>query len=93
MADYLVGQGVPFRQAHQCVGNAVAYALDQGKELDQLSIEELKGFAPQIKADIFEHLTLTHMIDRRQSQGGTATANVAQAIADAKKVLAAKNKE
>ena len=88
MADYLVGQGVPFRQAHECVGNAVAYALDQGKELDQLSVEELKRFAPRIKADIFEHLTLTHMIDRRQSQGGTATANVVQAIADAKTALA-----
>jgi argininosuccinate lyase len=87
MADYLVGQGIPFRRAHECVGHAVAYALDQGKELDQLTLEELKRFAPQIKADIFEHLTLTHMIDRRQSQGGTATANVAQAIADAKKAL------
>jgi argininosuccinate lyase len=88
MADYLVGQGVPFRRAHECVGHAVAYALDQGKELDRLTLEELKRFAPQIKADIFEHLTLTYMIDRRQSQGGTATANVARAIADAKKVLA-----
>jgi argininosuccinate lyase len=88
MADYLVGRGIPFRQAHECVGNAVAYALDQGKELDQLSLEELKRFASRIKDDIFEHLTLDHMIDRRQSQGGTATANVARAIADAKKSLA-----
>ena len=88
MADYLVGKGIPFRQAHECVGNAVAYALDQGKELDQLSLAELKRFASQIKEDIFAHLTLSHMIDRRQSQGGTATANVVQAIADAKKVLA-----
>jgi len=87
MADYLVGQGIPFRQAHECVGNAVAYALDQGKELDQLSLAELKRFASQIKEDIFAHLTLSHMIDRRQSQGGTATANVVQAIADAKKML------
>ncbi|WP_419655571.1 ArgH: argininosuccinate lyase [Desulfosarcina variabilis str. Montpellier] len=88
MADYLVGQGIPFRQAHECVGNAVAYALDQGKELDQLSLAELKRFASQIKEDIFAHLTLSHMIDRRQSQGGTATANVVQAIAEAKKMLA-----
>ena len=88
MADYLVGKGIPFRQAHECVGNAVAYALDQGKELDQLSLVELKRFASQIKEDIFAHLTLSHMIDRRQSQGGTATTNVVQAIADAKKILA-----
>ncbi len=87
MADYLVGRGVAFRQAHECVGNAVAYALDQGKELDQLSLEELKRFAPQSKDDIFEYLTVTQMIDRRQSLGGTATANVLQAIAEAKTAL------
>jgi argininosuccinate lyase len=87
MADYLVNQGVPFREAHACIGNAVAYALDQGKELDQLTLDELKRFSPLIKADIFDHLTLEHMIDRRQSAGGTATDNVIRAIADARKAL------
>jgi argininosuccinate lyase len=88
MADYLVAQGVPFRKAHSCVGKAVAYALDKGKELDQLSLDELKSFSPLIKADIFDHLTLEVMIDRRTSLGGTATENVARSIEDAKKVLA-----
>jgi argininosuccinate lyase len=81
-------QGVPFRKAHSCVGKAVAYALDKGKELDQLSLDELKSFSPQIKADIFDRLTLEVMIDRRTSLGGTATENVARSIEDAKKVLA-----
>ncbi|MBC2710029.1 MAG: argininosuccinate lyase [Desulfosarcina sp.] len=88
MADYLVNQGMPFRKAHACVGNAVAYALNKGKELDQLTLDELKQFSPLIKANIFDHLTLEHMIDRRQSLGGTATENVARAIADARKALA-----
>jgi argininosuccinate lyase len=66
----------------------VAYALDKGKELDQLSLDELKSFSPLIKADIFDHLTLEVMIDRRKSLGGTATENVARAIDDAKTVLA-----
>jgi len=88
MADYLVNQGVPFRKAHTCVGKAVAYALDNGRELDQLTLDELKQFSPLIKADIFEHLTLEHMIDRRSTPGGTATENVARAIADARKALA-----
>jgi argininosuccinate lyase len=88
MADYLVGQGVPFRKAHACVGSAVAYALDKGCELDQLTLEELKRFSPLIKADIFAHLTLEHMIDRRQSIGGTATESVVRAIAEARKTLA-----
>ena len=88
MADYLVNQGMPFRKAHACVGGAVAYALDKGKELDQLTLDELKSFSPLIKADIFDHLTLAVMIDRRQSLGGTATENVARAIAEARKALA-----
>ncbi|GAB6908030.1 argininosuccinate lyase [Desulfosarcina cetonica] len=88
MADYLVGQGMPFRKAHDCVGKAVAFALEQGKELDQLSLDELKQFSQLVKADIFDHLTLEHMIDRRQSLGGTSTENVRGAIADAKKALA-----
>ncbi len=88
MADYLVNQGMPFRKAHACVGGAVAYALEKGKELDQLTLDELKSFSPLIKADIFDHLTLEVMIDRRQSLGGTATENVARAIAEARKALA-----
>ena len=88
MADYLVNQGMPFRKAHACVGGAVAYALDKGKELDQLTLDELKSFSSLIKADIFDHLTLEVMIDRRQSLGGTATENVARAIAEARKALA-----
>ncbi|MGA6927481.1 MAG: argininosuccinate lyase, partial [Desulfosarcina sp.] len=88
MADYLVGQGMPFRKAHACVGNAVAYALEKGKELNQLPLDELKLFSQMIKPDIFDHLTLEHMIERRQSAGGTATQNVRRAIADAGKALA-----
>jgi argininosuccinate lyase len=89
MADYLVGRGMPFRKAHACVGNAVAYALNQGKELHDLRIDELKPFSALIQDDLFDHLTLEHMIDRRQSRGGTASRNVAAAIADARAALAA----
>ena len=88
MADYLVGQGMPFRKAHSCVGNAVAFALEKGKELDELTLDELKQFSNLIKEDIFEHLTLEHMVDRRQSAGGTATGNVRAAIDVARKALA-----
>jgi argininosuccinate lyase len=88
MADYLVGRGMPFRKAHACVGNAVAYALNQGKELRDLSLDELKQFSALIQDDLFDHLTLEHMIDRRQSQGGTGSQNVAAAIAGARAALA-----
>ena len=88
MADYLVGRGVPFRQAHACVGKAVAHALDQGKELHELTLDELKTFSTRIQDDLFGHLTLEHMVNRRQSQGGTATENVLAAIDEARRVLA-----
>ncbi|PIE67585.1 MAG: argininosuccinate lyase [Deltaproteobacteria bacterium] len=88
MADYLVGRGMPFRKAHACVGAAVAHALDQGKELNELSLDELKSFSSLIQEDIFTHLTLEHMVDRRQSHGGTSTTNVAVAIEAARKTLA-----
>jgi argininosuccinate lyase len=88
MADYLVGQGVPFRGAHAIVGRAVAYALGKGKELHELSLKELTAFSRAIASDIFDQLTLEKMIARRQSIGGTATDNVRAAIETAKKQLA-----
>jgi argininosuccinate lyase len=87
MADYLVKKGMPFRKAHNCVGNAVAYALSQNKELHELSLSELKEYSSLIGEDIFNQLTLEHMIDRRISEGGTAAENVSRAIARAKAKL------
>ncbi len=88
MADYLVGKGMPFRQAHACVGKAVAYALNKGSELHELSVDELRQFASPVEDDLFDQLTVEHMVDRRRSQGGTAAANVRAAIAKAREVLA-----
>jgi argininosuccinate lyase len=87
MADYLVSKGVPFRDAHSYVGKAVNYALNQGKELHELSLEELNRFSSLIEADIFDFLTVAQMIDRRKSAGGTATANVTSAIEAARQKL------
>jgi argininosuccinate lyase len=87
LADYLVSGGMPFRSAHRCVGQAVAYALKNGKELHELKLEELQSFAKQIRADVFDVLTPKAMVDRRNSHGGTATGNVKAAIARAKKQL------
>ncbi len=80
LADYLVMKGVPFREAHSSVGQAVSYALDNRKELEELTLEELKKFSGFINDDIFDILTVDKMIDRRKSAGGTATANVQAAI-------------
>jgi len=87
MADYLVGQGVPFRKAHEIVGQTVAYALGKIKELHTLTLKELQSFSNTIQEDLFDHLTLEHMIDRRQSAGGTAPDNIRDAIAIARQSL------
>ena len=87
LADYLVGQGMSFRQAHGTVGKAVAYALSTGKELHDLSLEELKNFSSLIKKEIYQVLATERMVDRRTSAGGTATVTVKKAIARAEKHL------
>ena len=87
MADYLVTKGLPFREAHHCVGQIVRYALGLKKEIHELSIKELKQHAPQIEDDIFDYLGAQQMIDRRTSIGGTATQTVKTAIKAAEQKL------
>jgi argininosuccinate lyase len=88
MADYLVAGGMPFRQAHGCVGEAVAYASNKKKELHELTLKELKSFSSHFKKDIFNILGTEQMINRRKSIGGTALECVRAAINKAEKELA-----
>ena len=89
LADYLVNKGVPFREAHEIVGKAVAYALGEGQELHDLSLEALKKVSAVIEGDVFEVLTLKHMVNRRQCAGATGSSAVKAAIDTAKRCLAA----
>ena len=81
LADYLVQQGVPFRTAHEQVGRLVRYAEFQGKELLELSLEEIQRFASQAGPDVFEWLAIDNVVARRASPGGTAPERVAAALA------------
>lgn len=87
LADYLVTKGMPFREAHHVVGQSVEYALSQSKELDQLTLEELQKFSRLIEADIFDFLKVEAVVDRRNSFGGTGSAQVALAIDEARKYI------
>ena len=89
LADYLVSQGVPFRKAHSCAGQAVAYAIENGRELHELSLKELKKFSPKIKEKVFQLLETESGVNRRTSFGGTAIENVKKAVAEAEKELKA----
>lgn len=87
LADYLVGKGMPFREAHHCVGQAVSVALQQNKELHELSLKELQSFSALFQEDIFDSLSLNQLINRRTSFGGTASKRVAAAIKHAERQL------
>ena len=87
LADYLVTKGMAFREAHQCVGQAVRFALKKEKEIHELTLKQLQQFAPQIEEDIFDYLATQQMIDRRTSIGGTGTEAVSAAIKAAEQKL------
>ena len=83
LADYLVVKGMTFREAHGCVGKAVGFAIEQEKELNELSLKELKLFSSLIESDVYSYIAMDQMIERRTSFGGTAKQNVIEEIAKA----------
>lgn len=87
LADYLVMKNVPFREAHGIVGGAVAYCLDKGCELYELSIEELKKFSEAIEEDVFAVLSVEGSVNSRVSTGGTGLSRVEEAVVNAEKQM------
>lgn len=83
LADYLVGTDIPFRDAHEIVGKAVAYGIAEQKDLSDMSLEELVQFSDQIKNDVFSVLTLEGSVAARDHIGGTAPVQVKAAAARA----------
>ena len=71
-ATYLVYKGVPFRKAHEKIGNAVRYCLDKGCELGDLSLDELREFGAEFDTDFFAGITLQATLDCHDVIGGTA---------------------
>ena len=87
LADYLVRRAVPFRDAHEAVGRAVRRAVETGRDLSEMSLDELREFSPVIESDVFEVLTLEGSVAARNHPGGTAPAQVRAAIARARERL------
>jgi len=88
LADYLVRQGLPFREAHHVVGQAVRHAIGKGRELHDLPLTEMQSFSALIKDDIYDHLATRAIVNRRVGQGATGKSAVESAIAAAEKRLA-----
>ena len=80
-------KGMPFRDAHEVVGKSVAYGIESGKDLGEMSFEELQQFSGTIDADVFEVLTLEGSVSARNHIGGTAPSQVRAAVVRGKSRL------
>jgi argininosuccinate lyase len=87
LADYLVNKGLPFRDAHEVVGSAVAYGIAQGKDLSECSLEEMKSFDARIEDDVFKVISLEGSVNARNVIGGTAPAQVRLQIKACRKMI------
>jgi len=87
LADYLVGKGIAFRDAHEIVALAVREAEKQGCDLAELTLDVLKRFSGKIGADVAGWLTLEGSVARRKHPGGTAPVQVLRAVARGRKRL------
>jgi argininosuccinate lyase len=82
-ATYLVHKGVPFRTAHEKIGNAVRFAIGKGVELGELSLEELHQFGDEFGEDFFASVTVNATLDCHDVIGGTARTRVRLALEEA----------
>jgi argininosuccinate lyase len=91
VADYLVRQGVPFKDAHEAVGKLVVFCEENGLELDQLSREQYESISRQLKPELKDVLSLSTAIESRNSAGGTSSKQVIEQLVKLRK-LAGKGK-
>jgi argininosuccinate lyase len=79
-ATYLVHKGVPFRKAHEKIGNAVRFALEKGVELNELTLAEVRRFGEEFEDDFYDAITLEATLDCHDVIGGTARSQVREAL-------------
>ncbi|MDO5131532.1 MAG: argininosuccinate lyase [Eubacteriales bacterium] len=79
-ADYLVGKGVPFRDAHGMIGRLVLHCIDRGVGIEELSLEELREFSGFFEEDVYEAISLRACVNRRQTAGAPGDTAMREAI-------------
>jgi argininosuccinate lyase len=87
LADYLVRKGLEFRKSHDIIGRVVVFAIEQGKELAELTLEEYQGFSPLFTDDLFVAISLDSCLAGKNRTGGTSPAEVEKEIARARQDL------
>lgn len=86
-ADYLVSKGIPFRECHEIIGKLVLHCIQKDKSIEDLTLNELKGFSDKFEEDIYEKIAIESCIAAKKSFGSTSKENVAIMIENAKKKL------
>lgn len=79
-ADYLVKRGIPFRTAHEIIGKLVLYCINNGKTLDNLSIDEYKNISEIFSNDIYEAIDIKNCVNNRKTEGGPSAEMVKSQI-------------
>lgn len=87
IADYLVKKGIPFRSAHEIIGKMVLYCIDNNKAIDELSIQEFKGFSAKIEMDVYSEISLEKCVSGRNLPGGPAKESVLVTIRNGKEFM------
>ena len=80
-ADYLVNNGVPFRDAHGIVGHLVLYCIDKNIAIDDMSLEELQKFSPVFKEDVYDAISMETCVNTRCTIGAPSRTSMEQVIA------------
>jgi len=88
LAEYLVGKGVAFREAHGIVGSLVACCEKQGKKLAELGLDEFKKYSPAIEADVYESIGASNVASKYVTEGAAGTKQAKEQIAYWNKQLA-----
>jgi argininosuccinate lyase len=83
LADYLVDKGMAFRDAHAVVGHAVLYCIENGRDLEQLSIKEFQNFSELIQEDVYNFIDVKQCVAKRKIPGGPAPETVSRALQEA----------
>ena len=87
IADYLVKKGVPFRDSHGIIGKMVAYCIKNNKNIDELSLKELKEFSGRFEEDVYAAIALETCVNGRRLPGGPAADSVKASIQRAREQL------
>jgi argininosuccinate lyase len=87
LADYLVGKGVPFREAHSIAGRVVRSSIERRRDLQRMTLDELRVFSKRFETDVLGCLTVHAAVEKKAQTGGTSRKRVEARIRDLEKAL------